>query len=113
MVKYIFKKTGSGKTYSTFGNLADTQFNPFSQEGLVPLSIRHLFDTIKEQQQGAKFRIKVSFMQLYQNKITDLIPEINSTGKLVSQKTTMTELKLKEDVETGLFVKGLKQIVIH
>lgn len=122
-----YGQTGSGKSYTIFGkknSLDGKQLN--ADMGIVPRAIKHIFEYINSNSNKAQFQVRISFMQIYMEQITDLIPDddsdntntsaINNPMIFNSKKKTNYNLKdglqIREDPKTGIFVKGLKQIVI-
>jgi hypothetical protein len=86
--------------------------------GIVPRSIKQIFSYIKENPNKAVFQIRVSFMQVYMEQISDLIveptdtknsPLVSSTGKLLGGNKE--SLIIREDPKSGIYVQNLKQIV--
>jgi hypothetical protein len=76
--------------------------------GIVPRSIKHIFSYITKNPNKAQFQIRVSFMQVYMEMISDLIVENEAQ---ISTKQAKDSLQIREDPKTGIFVQGLKQIV--
>jgi len=122
-----YGQTGSGKTYSIFGKKTSMDYNDDIQPdmGIVPRAIKQIFNTIREKSSTAQFQIRVSFMQVYMEQISDLIHDDiddehsnnNSNSNMIfssnnKYRYNMKEgLQIREDPRTGIFVKGLKQIV--
>lgn len=109
-----YGQTGSGKTYTIFGSKhsADT--------GMVPRLVESLFEYITDNPKKAQFRITVSFLQIYMEKITDLLSQnpfdadknfaSNGAGYRSSGNNGKSELlSIREDPKTGIFVHGLTQ----
>ena len=92
---FAYGQTGSGKTFTMEGykyKINDkgipvpilTEFNNYSKtppshmmdnDGIVPRSIHHLYDLIKQQTnlQQKKFTVYCSYLQVYKEKIYDLL----------------------------------------
>jgi hypothetical protein len=122
-----YGQTGSGKSYTIFGkkySLDGRQLN--ADMGIVPRSVKQIFEYIRVNASRAQFQVRISFMQIYMEQITDLIPDnedqensnnITSVSPMVfnTKKKANYNLKdglqIREDPKTGIFVKGLKQIV--
>jgi hypothetical protein len=58
-----YGQTGSGKTHTIFGSQPVGELN--YQSGIVPRAVQHIFDYIMENPKKAKFRVKVSFLEIY------------------------------------------------
>ena len=128
-----YGQTGSGKTYTIFGKKASMEFQDDldTDMGIVPRAIKHIFNTIQEKSETVQFQVRVAFMQVYMEQITDLIPEENDllnpnegifakdTGnfsvlpKKKESYVLKNGLQIREDPKTGIFVKGLKQIRVN
>ena len=74
--------------------------------GIVPRAIKQIFTYISENPNRAQFQIRVSFLQVYMEQISDLIVQETSTGKINNKES----LQIREDPKSGIFVQGLKQI---
>jgi hypothetical protein len=65
---FAYGQTGSGKTFTIEGG--ETAAN----EGIIPRAIREAFSMIGNAEQGERgFRVFLSFMQIYNESIYDLI----------------------------------------
>lgn len=87
---FAYGATGAGKTYTMIG----AQDNP----GLMFLTINELFAKVAETQSDNKYQIKVSFLEIYNETIRDLLIISNDI------------LDLREDAEQGIHVAGLSVI---
>lgn len=87
-----YGQTGSGKTYTIFGIEESLNLHidkPVSKEaGIVPRSVKILFNYLRESALNKdidnklkfKFKVSVSFFQIYMEHITDLIPDFNKVN---------------------------------
>ena len=93
MTVFAYGQTGSGKTYTMFGSdwenaiskhiKAQQHQNTFFEDlisdenyaGLIPRTIYSLFEQVKayESNEGQGFNIYCSFLQIYNEKIYDLL----------------------------------------
>ncbi|CAG9335061.1 unnamed protein product [Blepharisma stoltei] len=87
---FVYGQTGTGKTH-TMGLLKKVTTK---SEGIVPAAIKHIFERVKE---GT---VTLSFLQIYMENIYDLL---NPTKKT---------LLLREDANSGIFVKDLTQVPV-
>jgi hypothetical protein len=123
-----YGQTGSGKSFTIFGkknSLDGRQID--SDMGIVPRAVKQIFDFINTNSSRAQFQVRVAFMQIYMEQITDLIPDVDDQESptpttqnpmIFNSKKKVTfnikdGLQIREDPKTGIFVKGLKQIVKH
>eukprot|EP01022_Parablepharisma_sp_SALTPOND_P033173 TRINITY_DN88260_c0_g1_i1.p1 TRINITY_DN88260_c0_g1~~TRINITY_DN88260_c0_g1_i1.p1 ORF type:complete len:885 (-),score=123.96 TRINITY_DN88260_c0_g1_i1:940-3594(-) len=88
---FAYGQTASGKTFTVRGN----EMSP----GLIPLSITEIFREIPKVK-DRKFKIRVSFLELYNETIHDLLVEDSE------------KLEIKESMH-GVFVKGLSSFEVN
>eukprot|EP00906_Rhabdomonas_costata_P027526 RCo039076 len=91
---FAYGQTGSGKTYSMLG--AD---NP-EHEGLLPRICKELFELCQELQAEDPtliIKIQVSFVEVYNEKIRDLLEFEGSNLPRPTNANELRDLKLKED----------------
>jgi len=94
---------GTGKTYTMEGgprNSVDGQ-NLSAEAGVIPRAIKQIFDAI-ECNQESDSSVKVSFMELYNEELTDLLSPGDDKEK---------RLRLLED-RSGVVVQGLEEAVV-
>ena len=93
---FAYGQTGSGKTYTMFGpDLYDTELM-----GIIPRAARHIFQKINNCELEVDFEIRCSMLEIYKEKLSDLLPE-----------NPNNELKIKESPTRGIYVAGLNEIV--
>lgn len=63
-----YGQTGTGKTY-TMSGLPDSP----EQAGIIPNSFAHIFDHIAKCQQDKTFLVHVSYLEIYNEEIRDLL----------------------------------------
>lgn len=134
-----YGQTGSGKTYTIFGKEKSMEFwnnnNIDAYAGIVPRAIKQLFISLNSEEKRKKYKISVSFFQIYMEQITDLIPDLNNENeekvtsnvkqsmsfnlnntkniKHQAKKDVGEGLKIREDPLTGTFVQDLKQVQVE
>lgn len=64
---FAYGATGAGKTYTMLG----TEENP----GIMMLSIDELFNSIEDYSRERDYKIKVSYVEVYNENIRDLLTE--------------------------------------
>ncbi|RIB19736.1 P-loop containing nucleoside triphosphate hydrolase protein [Gigaspora rosea] len=96
-----YGQTSSGKTY-TMGT-SDSSKIPADQKGIVPRAMRSLFDIINSPQyKSRKFQIKVSFIEIYNEDLIDLLGE--GEGPQVT---------IREDSKGHILWSGLQEIKVN
>ena len=102
-----YGQTGSGKTFTVFGSRSAIEsygYENHAEGGIVPRSIHHIFEYIRQNIDEAQFQVTVSFIQIYMEVITDLLNKA---------KTGKGGLQIREDPKTGVFISGLEQISVQ
>ncbi|XP_018597834.1 kinesin heavy chain isoform X2 [Scleropages formosus] len=86
---FAYGQTSSGKTHTMEGKLHDTQ-----EMGIIPRIAEDIFNHIFAMDENLEFHIKVSYFEIYMDKIRDLLD------------VTKTNLAVHEDKNRVPFVKG-------
>jgi hypothetical protein len=100
---FAYGQTGTGKTYTMEGgprNSVDGS-NLSAEAGVIPRAIKQIFDAI-ECNEVTDSSVKVSFMELYNEELTDLLSPGDDKDK---------RLRLLED-RSGVVVQGLEEMVV-
>jgi hypothetical protein len=74
------------------------------RRGVIPRSFEQIFAAIDrdaEEQPGVEYFVSISMLQIYMECITDLLDP------------RQTNMQIREHPETGVFVDGLTQLVVH
>uniref|UniRef100_A0A8C5WZ71 Kinesin family member 13A n=1 Tax=Laticauda laticaudata TaxID=8630 RepID=A0A8C5WZ71_LATLA len=92
---FAYGQTGSGKSFSMMGNA--------EQLGLIPRLCCALFQRITlEQNDSHTFKVEVSYMEIYNEKVRDLL----------DPKGSRQSLKVREHKVLGPYVDGLSQLAV-
>uniref|UniRef100_A0A671S3W3 Kinesin-like protein n=1 Tax=Sinocyclocheilus anshuiensis TaxID=1608454 RepID=A0A671S3W3_9TELE len=86
---FAYGQTSSGKTHTMEGNLHNPQ-----QMGIIPRIAEDIFNHIFSMDENLEFHIKVSYFEIYMEKIRDLLD------------VTKTNLSVHEDKNRVPYVKG-------
>jgi centromeric protein E len=86
---FAYGQTSSGKTYTMHGTP--------DQPGILQLSSQHLFDIISKSEER-DFLIRVSYIEIYNEVVKDLLDPQNSVN-------------IREDVKRGVFVDAKEQVI--
>ncbi|WWC85238.1 uncharacterized protein L201_000100 [Kwoniella dendrophila CBS 6074] len=93
---FCYGQTGSGKTYTMMG--ADIE-NP-ALKGLIPRIVQQIFASILSADSVIEYTVKVSYMEIYMEKIKDLLAPQNDN------------LSIHEDKARGVHVKNLTDVYV-
>uniref|UniRef100_A0A087YF23 Kinesin-like protein 6 n=1 Tax=Poecilia formosa TaxID=48698 RepID=A0A087YF23_POEFO len=88
-----YGQTGSGKSYSMVG------YGP--NKGLVPKLCDRLFEAIRENQENRQCQVFFSMLEIYNEQVVDLL----SRGS-----RTAGGLRVREELQRGFYVEGLRKI---
>ncbi|NXH22370.1 KI13B protein, partial [Bucco capensis] len=92
---FAYGQTGSGKSYTMMGT-AD-------QPGLIPRLCSGLFERAqKEENEEQSFKVEVSYMEIYNEKVRDLL----------DPKGSRQSLKVREHSVYGPYVDGLSKLAV-
>lgn len=70
------------------------------QPGVIPQAIEDVFAYIKEASQNKEFLLRVSYMEIYNESVRDLLT------------VEQTDLRIHEDKRKGVYVSPLKEVVV-
>ena len=85
---FAYGQTGAGKTFTIMGNESP------NEKGLIPRTIDYLFSELPQSQDS---NVKVSFLEIYNEQIIDLLDN------------TKKNLLLREDLKKGVYVENLSE----
>ncbi|XP_048186272.1 kinesin-like protein KIF13B isoform X1 [Perognathus longimembris pacificus] len=92
---FAYGQTGSGKSYTMMGTT--------DQPGLIPRLCSGLFErTQKEENEEQSFKVEVSYMEIYNEKVRDLL----------DPKGSRHTLKVREHSVLGPYVDGLSKLAV-
>ncbi|GLT91456.1 hypothetical protein SLE2022_093420 [Rubroshorea leprosula] len=99
---FAYGQTGSGKTYTMMGDINIVEGNLHEDCGITPRIFEYLFSRIRKEEENRKderlkFSCKCSFLEIYNEQITDLL------------EPSSTNLQLREDLKKGVYVENLKE----
>lgn len=91
---FAYGQTGSGKTYSMEGSLGSPN------RGIVPRLVEHLFEAIEEADEIFEFVVKVSYVEIYLEKLRDLLRPSNGGMKIRESKH-------------GVYIQGVTEMYVR
>jgi len=94
---FAYGQTGTGKTFTMEG-VRDVP----ELRGIIPNSFAHIFGHIKDAEGDQKFLVRVSYLEIYNEEVRDLL------GKNQDE-----HLEVKERPDVGVYVKDLSSAVCH
>jgi kinesin family protein 5 len=90
---FAYGQTGSGKTFTMQG----PEIEDLEMQGIVPRMVRTVFNRIDNSSENIEFTVKVSMMEIYMEKIRDLLDP------------TKVNLKVRVDKAKGIYVGDLTE----
>ncbi|RLM99326.1 phragmoplast orienting kinesin 2 [Panicum miliaceum] len=102
---FAYGQTGSGKTYTMLGEISDLEVRPSPDRGMTPRIFEFLFARIRAEEESRrdeklKYSCKCSFLEIYNEQITDLLDPSSSN------------LQLREDIRKEVYVENLTELEV-
>jgi kinesin family protein 11 len=103
---FAYGQTGTGKTYTMEGERSTDDSCSWENDptcGIIPRALHQLFEILQSQE--TEHTVRVSFLELYNEELYDLLSAIDDT----------TKLKIYEDStrKGSTIVGGLEEITVH
>ncbi|KAF7338258.1 Kinesin heavy chain [Mycena venus] len=92
---FAYGQTGSGKTFTMMGDMDSDEL-----KGITPRLTEQIFQSIVESDAHLEYLVKVSYMEIYLEKIRDLLAPQNDN------------LQVHEEKTKGVYVKGLSDYYV-
>ncbi|KIO26249.1 hypothetical protein M407DRAFT_235490 [Tulasnella calospora MUT 4182] len=93
---FAYGQTGSGKTFTMMGADIDNE----ELKGIIPRITEQIFTSIVESDANLEYLVKVSYMEIYLERIRDLMAPQNDN------------LQIHEEKSKGVYVKGLSDYYV-
>ncbi|KAI9489113.1 kinesin heavy chain [Zychaea mexicana] len=93
---FAYGQTGSGKTYTMMGADIDDE----KTKGITPRIVEQIFASIMAAPSNLEFTVKVSYMEIYMEKVRDLL------------NPSRDNLPIHEDKQKGIYVKDLLEVYV-
>ncbi|KAJ1644094.1 hypothetical protein LPJ64_004190 [Coemansia asiatica] len=93
---FCYGQTGSGKTFTMMGADIDND----DLKGIIPRIVEGIFAKIIESPPTLEYMVKTSYMEIYMERIRDLL------------SPTESNLPVHEDKTNGVYVKGLMEVFV-
>ncbi|KAF6212338.1 hypothetical protein GE061_012860, partial [Apolygus lucorum] len=95
---FAYGQTGTGKTFTMEGVNTEPELR-----GVIPNSFAHLFGRIAKASEETKFLVRVSYYEIYNEEVRDLLSSSQTSGGL----------EVKERPDVGVFIKNLTTYVVN
>ncbi|KAI9025980.1 hypothetical protein CLU79DRAFT_743991 [Phycomyces nitens] len=105
-----YGQTGSGKTYS-MGTGLENGADP-ENEGIVPRCIIDLYQSLQDRaakEPDFSYQVFVSFLELYNEELIDLLNPHTSQKKKSGQPAPNTEVLIREDPSGHIYCSGVRE----
>ncbi len=93
---FAYGQTGAGKSYTMMGSDIDDD----DSRGIIPRIVEQIFASILRSPGNIEYTVRVSYMEIYMEKIRDLLRPQNDN------------LPIHEDKSRGVYVKDLMEIYV-
>ncbi|KAL8825665.1 MAG: hypothetical protein Q9191_004269 [Dirinaria sp. TL-2023a] len=93
---FAYGQTGAGKSYTMMG----ADIDDLEQRGIIPRIVERMFDSILRSPGNIEYTVRVSYMEIYMERIRDLLVPHNDN------------LPVHEEKSRGVYVKGLLEIYV-
>ena len=77
---------------------------------MIPRAVRHIFETLESQK--ADYSMKVTFLELYNEEVTDLLAQEDSSRSSSDDKQKK-HVSLMEDRKGYVVLRGLEEEVVY
>ena len=113
---FCYGPSGTGKSFTCYGpaggaisgggSAAAARWAASPEAGMIPRAAEQLFATIERggSLQHGRFLLRVSFLQLYREGLSDLLAPNGGAGQ---------SLALREDPHRGVYVEGLTEVAVR
>ncbi|KAJ0089052.1 hypothetical protein Patl1_31944 [Pistacia atlantica] len=106
---FAYGQTGTGKTYTMEGGMRNKGGDLPAEAGVIPRAVRQIFDTLEAQ--NADYSMKVSFLELYNEEITDLLAQEDNPKS--TEDKQKKPISLMEDGKGCVVVRGLEEEAVY
>ncbi|KAJ4903788.1 ATP binding microtubule motor family protein [Raphanus sativus] len=108
---FAYGQTGTGKTYTMEGGMRKKGGDLPAEAGVIPRAVRHIFETLEAQK--ADYSMKVTFLELYNEEVTDLLAQEDSSRSSSSEDKQKKPVSLMEDGKGCVVLRGLEEEVVY
>ena len=97
---FVYGQTGSGKTHTMMGPDGGKDMDNPEYKGIVPRMINTIFDVVAEAPEEIEFMVKCSYIEIYMEKIRDLLDQAKDN------------LRVREDKTHGVWIEGATEVYV-
>ncbi|KAL0336869.1 UNVERIFIED_CONTAM: Kinesin-like protein KIN-5A [Sesamum calycinum] len=106
---FAYGQTGTGKTYTMEGEGRKEKNGKLHENaGVIPRAVQQIFNVLESER--ADYSMKVTFLELYNEEITDLLAVDKGLNSLYDEPKR--SLLLMEDGKGAVFVRGLEEEMV-
>ncbi|KAK6146946.1 hypothetical protein DH2020_017858 [Rehmannia glutinosa] len=106
---FAYGQTGTGKTYTMEGGMRNKGGELPVEAGIIPRAVRQIFDTLEAQ--NADYSMKVTFSELYNEEITDLLAPEDQLKSI--EDRPKKPISLMEDGKGSVIIRGLEEEAVY
>ncbi|KAJ0413641.1 kinesin-domain-containing protein [Aspergillus carlsbadensis] len=93
---FAYGQTGAGKSFTMMGSDIDDEVG----KGIIPRIVEQIFASILTSPSNIEYTVRVSYMEIYMERIRDLLVPLNDN------------LPVHEEKSRGVYVKGLLEVYV-
>eukprot|EP01104_Vermistella_antarctica_P016322 TRINITY_DN553_c1_g3_i1.p1 TRINITY_DN553_c1_g3~~TRINITY_DN553_c1_g3_i1.p1 ORF type:complete len:1136 (+),score=354.11 TRINITY_DN553_c1_g3_i1:295-3702(+) len=97
---FVYGQTSSGKTHTMMGPEGGKGVEDPTMKGIIPRMVSTIFQMILEAPESIEFLVKVSYLEIYMERIKDLLD--SSKGSL----------QVREDKSKGIWIEGATEVYV-
>ncbi len=95
---FAYGQTGTGKTFTMEGDINDVD-----RKGIIPRSFESLYQSLNELHSSIEYSVKVSYIEIYMERIKDLLEPSRNNSELV----------IREDKTKGIYISGVTEATVE
>ncbi|CAJ2627591.1 unnamed protein product [Trifolium pratense] len=107
---FAYGQTGTGKTYTMEGGMRNKGGDLTAEAGVIPRAVRQIFDILEAQ--NADYSMKVTFLELYNEEITDLLSAEDNSPRPIEERVKKP-VALMEDGKGSVLLRGLEEESVY
>eukprot|EP01083_Nonionella_stella_P314183 1130874_1 len=107
---FAYGQTGAGKTHTMMGDMIHSEQHP--RRGIIPRVVDEIWNRIVHAPANLEFELKISFLEIYNEQIFDLLSSSPQPRNGRKKKQRKTKLIIRE-YEDEVFVENLNEIYVR